>query len=274
MRKTIGLLTDFGWRGQHYIASMKGVILNINPEATIIDVSHSISSYSIIETQYILTSTRKYFPGGTVFIIVIDPGVGSNREILALKTVDNKFFVGPNNGIFSSIINSEIAECVKVENNKYFLHPVSHTFHGRDIMAPVGAQISRGIPLNEMGPPFNLDEIVRITLILDINEKNKEISCTVQYIDAFGNITTNVRLTEDNHVASSTLYFQKDSLVTLIQENQKITKGNFSTHYDKLGKGELLFMRGSTNYLEISKNQADAARDLNIKIGDVIKVVL
>ncbi|MHA1688060.1 MAG: SAM hydrolase/SAM-dependent halogenase family protein, partial [Promethearchaeota archaeon] len=228
MRKTICLLTDFGWKGQHYIASMKGVILNINPEATIIDISHAISSFSIIETQYILTSTRKYFPEGTVFIIVIDPNVGSKREILALKTIDNKFYVGPNNGIFSSIVDSEISECVKVENKNYFLHPVSRTFHGRDIMAPVGTYISRGIPLKEIGSPFNRDEIIRKTLTLNVNEKKKEILCTVQYIDAFGNITTNVRLTEDNHVENSTLYLQEDCLVALIQENQKIIKGIFS----------------------------------------------
>ena len=101
----IALLTDFGKRGQHYVASIKAIILRINPYVRFVDISHQISPYSIVEASYVLKSTYKLFPKGTIFIIVVDPGVGSSREILAIKTKSNYFFVGPNNGIFSSAIS-------------------------------------------------------------------------------------------------------------------------------------------------------------------------
>ncbi len=272
MNKIITLLTDFGEKGQHYVASLKGVILSINPRVTIVDISHSISSFSITETQYIIASTRHYFPESTVFVIVVDPGVGSSREIIAFKTIDNKYFIGPNNGIFSSISFHEIAYCVNVQNDKYFRHPVSNTFHGRDIIAPIGAYLTKEISLEEMGPQFDLENIVRIPLLLRINEEKKRIKCTAQFIDNFGNITTNIKLNEDNRVENSSLIIKEQSILSFIHENETYS-GLFATHYDDIPKNETFFMKGSTNLLEISKNQAHAAESYKIKSGDILEIV-
>ncbi|MEJ2295852.1 MAG: SAM-dependent chlorinase/fluorinase, partial [Candidatus Lokiarchaeota archaeon] len=150
--RIIGLITDFGPKGSHYVAAMKAVIISINPEARIIDIHHTISSYSIIETSFIIKSIYKFFPQNSIFVVVVDPGVGSSRKILALKTKSNHFFIGPDNGIFwLAFAENGIKECIQIQNAQFYHQPVSDTFHGRDIMAPVGAYLSKNISLNKFG---------------------------------------------------------------------------------------------------------------------------
>ena len=129
-QKIICLITDFGLKGQHYIASMKAVILSINPGIRIIDLSHHINPHSIIEASYILKTTYKYFPERTVFIIVVDPGVGSSREVMVLKTISNHYFIGPNNGIFSDFFINSIAECREIQNELSHITSRSKGGHG------------------------------------------------------------------------------------------------------------------------------------------------
>ena len=181
MIRIIALLTDFGTRGQHYVAAMKAVILKFNPLVNIIDISHQISSYSILEASYVLKATYKYFPEDTVFIIVVDPGVGSSREILALKTSTNYFFIGPDNGIFPNVFDaSKISECVIVNNTDYFNHPISPTFHGRDIMAPVAAYITRNKhpALSDLGPYFNYNNLIKLPSKYDLDSENRSVKCS------------------------------------------------------------------------------------------------
>lgn len=269
----IALLTDFGPLGQHYIASMKGVILKINPNIKIVDVSHNISSYSIIEASYLIRVTYKYFPEFTVFVIVVDPGVGSSREILALKTKSNFFFVGPNNGIFSALFNkNEIKECVLVNNDNYFIKPISSTFHGRDIMAPVGAHIVNGVPLSNLGDQFDPDNFIDFHITLEILEEKKIINCTVQYIDSFGNITTNIPLETENIKGTSLKIKEADTLKIKLK-NQEY-KGIFTSHFAKVPKGSFLFLKGSSGFLEISINQGNAAEHIGFKVGDIITIIL
>ncbi|MBD3256252.1 MAG: hypothetical protein GF383_14235 [Candidatus Lokiarchaeota archaeon] len=269
----IGLLTDFGLKGQHYVASMKGVILQLNPNATIVDISHNVSSYSILEAAYLMNSTYKYFPECTVFVIVVDPGVGSSREIIALKTIKNYYFVGPNNGLFPHIISKDkISDCVKVENDNYFNKPVSRTFHGRDIMGPVGAHITLGVPLTNFGNSFDINNLVSLPIDLRINEEKKKILCTVQYIDNFGNVTTNVRLI-GNSVEGYDLELPLDCMLKFKINNRQIS-AKFVTHFSGVQRNKYLFLRGSSNFLELSKNQANAAKDLDLKVGDTIEINL
>ena len=267
-KRIIALLTDFGPLGQHYVASMKGVILNINPNVSIIDISHNIPSYSIIEGSYILKSAYIHFPQHTVFIVVIDPGVGSSREIIAFKYNSNYYFIGPNNGIFYLFSKEEISECVIVNNEEYFNKPVSNTFHGRDIMAPIGAHISCGTPLSEFGPTFNLDNLTKISVEYKLIPEERIIHCTIQYIDSFGNLTTNIPI-NDNIIEGSSLSL-KDTL-ELEYKNKKY-KGKFVSHFSSESLHSLLFLVGSNGYLEISKNQGNAAKDLSLKIGDIITI--
>jgi len=269
----IALITDFGTRGLHYVASMKGVILKINPHVSIVDITHEISSYSIIETSYLVKSSYKHFPKNTVFVIVVDPGVGSSREILAIKSKSNHVFIGPNNGVFSNIMKSEkILTCVEVKHEKYFNCPVSSTFHGRDIMAPVAAHVTNGIALNELGPYFDVQEIMKYPIIYELDEKNKQIEATIQYIDSFGNITTNIPI-RSNFVKNSALSIMFGKKIK-VQFKNNIYEGKVTTHFNTERKDVLLFLIGSSGFLEISKNQSDASKVLSLKVGDTIKVML
>lgn len=273
MEKIIALLTDFGFRGQHYVASMKGVILNINPNVKIIDITHNTSFFSIIEASYLIRTTYKYFPENTVFIIVVDPGVGSSREILALKTKSKYFFVGPNNGIFYNLFNKrEVKECVLVTNDNYFIKPVSATFHGRDIMAPVGAHIVNGVPLSNFGDQFDPDNFIDYQIPLEVLEENKLINCTIQYIDSFGNITTNIPL-ENENIKGTSLKIKEGDKLRIKLKNQEF-EGIYTSYFAKVPKGSFLFLKGSSGYLEISINQGNVAEYIGFKVGDIITIIL
>jgi S-adenosyl-L-methionine hydrolase (adenosine-forming) len=265
----IALITDFGPKGTHYVASMKAVIKRINPVAEIIDISHNITPYSILETSYILSSTYYHFPKNTVFVIVVDPGVGSDREILAFKTYHGYFFVGPNNGLFSQNIVSKIENCVSVKNDRYFYLPVSRTFHGRDIMAPIGAHISKDIPLTQFGAKFDVGNIITTKSNFKILPEN-QVQGNIQYIDSFGNLTTNVPV-EDQNIKGSDINLIPEKKIE-ISFNQKTFNGTFQTHFDKANENEIIFLVGSTGFLEISLNQGDAAEKLGLKVGDKITI--
>ena len=252
---------------------MKGVILKINPNIKILDISHNISSYSIIEASYLIRATYKYFPEYTVFIIVVDPGVGSSREILALKTESNFFFVGPNNGIFFNLFTKkEIKECVLIKNDNYFMKPISTTFHGRDIMAPVGAHIVNGVPLSNFGDKFDPDNFIEYHIPLEVLEENQLINCTIQYIDSFGNGTTNIPL--ETETIQGTLLKIKEGDKLKIKHKNLEYEGIFSSHFAKVPKGSFLFLKGSSGYLEISINQGNAAEHIGFKVGDIITIIL
>ena len=273
MKSVIALLTDFGPLGGHYLASMKGVILKINPKVRIIDITHNISSFSIIEALYVIKTTYKHFPENTIFIIVIDPGVGSSREILAIKTKINHFFVGPDNGIFLNAISlDEISECVIVNNDNYFNKPVSKTFHGRDIMAPVGAHISNGITLNNFGPSFDPRDFIKFPIEYEIVPEKKVILCTIMYVDNFGNGITNIPI-ENNLIKGTSLTLGEKMLITLEFKNQKY-EGKFVSYFASEALNSLVFLKGSTNYLEISINQGNASNVIGFKSGDIITIKL
>ena len=261
----IGLITDFGARGQHYVASMKGIVLNINPKANIIDIAHNITPFSIIEAAYIIKSTYSLYPKNTIFIIVVDPGVGSSREIILIRTKSGYFFIGPNNGIFPNVFDdSEISKCIHIKNEQYFNIPVSKTFHGRDIMAPVGAYLSKGVTLDKFGSKFPIAKLIDFPIELT-KISNNEIICTIQYIDEFGNIITNIK---ENFVI-----FKEGAEMAIRTRNQEI-RGKFVKFFEEVFVNSLLFIVGSSGFLEISKNQGRAASDLGLNVGDIITIEL
>ncbi|MFX1323674.1 MAG: S-adenosyl-l-methionine hydroxide adenosyltransferase family protein [Promethearchaeota archaeon] len=275
MENTIALITDFGAKGQHYVAAMKAVILNINPNAKIIDISHSISPYSILEASYILKTTYKHFPESTVFIVVVDPGVGSSREIIALKTKTNYYFIGPNNGIFPNVFTcEEISDCIDIQNKEYFNHPVSPTFHGRDIMAPIGAYITnyKNFPLIDLGPRINFNSLIRIPIIFEIELESRTIKSSIQFIDSFGNGTTTIPIIE-NKIKDTTLSLENDLKIRLNFKG-KYYEGIFTTNFSGVPIDSLLFIVGSTGFLEISINQGNASEKLGFKSGDFITIQL
>ena len=252
---------------------MKGVILKINPNVSIIDISHDVSSYSIIETAYLIKSSYKHFPKETIFVIVVDPGVGSSREILAIKSKSEHFFIGPNNGIFSNIMKAEkILSCVEIKNEKYYNLPVSTTFHGRDIMAPVAAHITRGVPLNDLGPLFKIQDIKDFPMTYEVDEDNKEINATIQFIDSFGNITTNIPI-RSNFIKGTALSIMFGSKIPF-KYKKKHYEGKLTTHFSTEPKNAFLFLIGSSRFLELSKNQGNLAEHIGFKVGDTITILL
>lgn len=275
MEPIIGLLTDFGEKGQHYVAAIKGIILKINPNVNIVDISHSITPFSIIEASYILKTTYKLFPEQTVFIIVVDPGVGSKREILIIKTISNFYFIGPNNGIFFYLFeSSKIKECINIQNEEYFNKPVSFTFHGRDIMAPVGAHLTkdRGSDLRKFGPNFNIKKLKKIPSLYEIDLENKLIKSAIQYIDSFGNAITTIPMMK-NKIKDSQLTLQSGSKISLVIK-KKIYQGIYTSHYSGVDADSILFLTGSTDFLEISINQGNASERLGLKVEDNILLKL
>ncbi|MFW9896821.1 MAG: S-adenosyl-l-methionine hydroxide adenosyltransferase family protein [Candidatus Thorarchaeota archaeon] len=271
MENIIALITDFGTRGQHYVAAMKAVILNISPNAKIVDISHEITPYSIIEASYILKTTYKHFPKGTVFIVVVDPGVGSNRRLIALKTKSDYYFIGPDNGIFPNVFDvKEIINCHSIENDEYFIQPVSPTFHGRDIMAPIGASIAKykNFPLSDLGSKFDFHNLIKKPITLLIDAENRTIKGSIQYIDSFGNGTTTIPMI-GNNIKNSDLILENDLKISMLI-NDITYEGIFSSHFSNVVEDMILFLVGSTGFLEISINQGNAAKKLDFKVGDIL----
>lgn len=186
----IALLTDFGNR-DWFVGVMKAVILKINPNVKIVDITHEVTPQDVREAGFILWNAYKYFPPKTIFVCVVDPKVGSERKILAVET-KNYIFIAPDNGLLDFVLNEvEAIKAVYVENENYFLSDVSFTFHGRDIFAPVSAYISRGVDLNELGKEAELK--IPQKIFVDVSTPG-DYTGEIIYIDRFGNLITNLKI--------------------------------------------------------------------------------
>src|SRR5215468_6432838 len=184
----IALLTDFGTQ-DYFVGAMKGVILSINTAATIVDITHEIPPQDIEAGAFNLLSCYRDFPAGTVHVAVVDPGVGSDRRALVIESA-NQFFVGPDNGLFGWICEREESwAAIEISNDKFFRHPVSQTFHGRDIFAPVAAALSAGHEPSEFGPAVS--DIVRVESLQPATISANTIEGRIIHIDRFGNCVTN-----------------------------------------------------------------------------------
>jgi S-adenosylmethionine hydrolase len=190
MQRIVTLLTDFGMR-DHYVAAVKGVLLNINPSLYLVDITHEISPQNIGEGAFVLGSSFRYFPEGTIHLAVVDPGVGGKRQGLAAAT-EGHFFVGPDNGLFDWAFSFEPPlRVVALENPAYRLPQPSTVFHGRDIFAPAAGHLSIGLALEELGPPVNYRRRLPGRLVL---QEQKELQGEVIYIDRFGNLISNIEI--------------------------------------------------------------------------------
>lgn len=270
-KSIIGLITDFGLKGMHYVAAMKAVIIEVNPKVRIIDIHHHISPFSIIETSFIIKSVYNLYPQKTIFVVVVDPGVGTSRPILALKTNSNHYFIGPDNGIFwLAFAENGIKKCVYVQNEEFYHKPVSNTFHGRDIMAPVAAYLSKDLSLNKIGPEIDPKNLTPCPITYNISLKDNTINCIIQYIDNFGNLVTNIPVIDDM-VKDTEFKLKQKSMVTL-KIHQDEYKGIFQSRYGENKSNHFLLIKGSSGYLEISMNQKSAAKRLKLKTGDSIQI--
>lgn len=277
MTKTIALLTDFG-RKDIYVGVMKGVMRGICPEAHFIDITHQIEPQNVRLAALALMNSYAYFPPGTVFLCVVDPGVGSTRLPIAMQA-DDRIFVAPDNGLLSYVA-SRFTD-VKVHaltNPAYQLPALSNTFHGRDVFAPGVAHLAAGVPLNTMGDERN--DMVQLPLPhLALN--GRRVDGEVVDIDRFGNLITSIGYLE--WVTSDRVRlkpaFAKARLpeVPVEVDSAKITVHDeeifgIRTAYSEALRGDLLAVVGSSGYLEISVNQGSAAARLEASIGDLIQL--
>ncbi len=262
MSDIITLITDFGTRDE-YAGVMKGVILSINPQARIIDISHHIEPGNIKEAALMIRASYEYFPKGSVHLIVVDPGVGTERGVIA-ATGGGHIFVCPDNGILTLLIKDKIIRtAVKCVKKEYFADKISNTFHGRDVFAPVCARLSSGINPCDLGTCVNPRELVKIHIPAPvISVKEKKAEGEIAEIDRFGNLITNIRIDLIKK------FCHKNSLIE-ISAGKNIIKG-ISPSYASVPSGAFLAIFGSRGYLEISVNSASAAEFSGMKKGDKI----
>ncbi len=242
----ITLTTDFGLKDP-WVGSMKGVILSINPEARVVDITHLVSAHNMVEAAFIIASSVRFFPQGTVHLAVVDPGVGGRRRPIVVETEDY-LFVGPDNGIFTEALKREkVKRAIHITGREYMLPSVSHTFHGRDIFAPVAAHLSGGVEPQRLGPV--LDTLERLTLPAP-SVAGDIVEGEVIYVDSFGNLVTNI----------DDALLRRPASHNLKVEIRGVTIEGLAESYEEGSDGGPVAILGSTGYLEIAfyRERADA----------------
>jgi S-adenosylmethionine hydrolase len=248
------LTTDFGL-SDHYVGSMKGVILGICPRAQLVDISHQVAPYAIAEGAFLIAQAYRWFARGTVHVVVVDPGVGSQRRPIVLEAA-GQFFVGPDNGVFGFIFGREKHKVRLISNDRLFRRPVSRTFHGRDIFGPVGAHLAAGVAPASVGrlitdylrPPF---ETPRQT-------GARTWTGEVLKIDHFGNVVTNFQAADFPAVEQLAIGGAKARRLV--------------ASYAEGRPGELVAIAGSSGYLEVSLNQGSAAEKTGCRSGAACRI--
>jgi S-adenosylmethionine hydrolase len=256
----ITLITDFGLQDE-YVGVMKGVILSINPRVNLVDISHNITRHDIRQAALTVNASFRYFPKGSIHMVVVDPGVGGKRKAICLQQ-EGHFFVAPDNGVLTMVIqDGKVEKICAITKQKYFLKPVSDTFHGRDIFAPAASHLSKGVDMLCLGQEIPLSNIIRIDVPEPFVSAMNELVATVISIDHFGNLVTNI--------SQATFEKFKDDArskeVVIRLEKSKIQ--GVSKSYDSVKIGFPMAIFGSRNLLEISLNQGDARTYFDARIG-------
>lgn len=279
MSPIIGLLTDFGTT-DIYAGVMKGVIAQICPEAYCIDITHAIQPHNVRQAAFVLLDAYHYFSAGTIFLIVVDPGVGSTRRPIVAQA-GGYTFVAPDNGVLTYILSEYTNyKVVELSNREYHLHNVSSTFHGRDVFAPVSAHIASGVPVEKLGPRL---ETLFALPFPSLEASEQRVVGEVMHIDQFGNIITsigNLRWVEADKLSLYPRFGrQRDKIVPLYASEVTVLFHDMIIYsilptYSETARGSLLSLVGSSGYLEIAINQGSAAARLDARIGDRVELNL
>jgi S-adenosylmethionine hydrolase len=260
-RPTVALLTDFGTR-DHYAGTLKGVVLSVCPDATLVDIGHDIPPHDVLAGALELAACYRYFPHGTIFLVVVDPGVGSSRRGIAADTGDYKF-VAPDNGVLSAVFReSPPKKVVELTERKYARPTISRTFEGRDRFAPAAGFLAKGIALVALGK--SVSKVHTIDLPIPV-VRGTELTGEVQRVDRFGNLTTNIdRRTFDQ--------FADGRPIAVAVGGIDIPR--IVATYAEAPAGELCALFGSTDHLEVAINAGDAAALLKLGRGAPARVRL
>ena len=260
-RAPIALLTDFGTR-DWYVAAVKGVILSKCPEARLIDITHEVPPQDIVSGAFILAAAAAWFPAGTVFLAVVDPGVGSQRALLAVYA-DGRYFVGPDNGLLSlSVSRAKALRIIRLTNRRYWLSSVSQTFQGRDVLAPVAAYLAGGGSFTRLGVAAH--EMVPLELPA-VQKRGRVYLGQVSHIDAFGNLVTNL----PGRMAAACLR-EAGARVILRYKDQK---ARVVSSYVAGRPNELVAVIGSLGLIELAIREGSAAWAYHAKRGDQVELL-
>ena len=254
------LTTDFGLC-DHFVGTMKGVILSICPQAQIVDISHGVTPFEITEGAYLIAQTYRYFPKKTVHVVVVDPGVGTSRRPILVEAA-GQYFVGPDNGVLAMVYAQEKSKVRLISNEKYFLQPVSQTFHGRDIFAPVGAHLAARVPASRMGKL--VEDYLRPEFARPQRAGKRTWNGTILKIDRFGNIVTNF------HVRDFGDLEQRNFSLSI----GPVTVAVLARNYAQCGPGELFVILGSSGYYEVSLSQGSAVKQIRCEMGAAAELMV
>jgi S-adenosylmethionine hydrolase len=252
----ITLTTDFGIKG-NFVGILKGIIIGINKLARLIDVGHTVPSYNIQSGRYLLETSYRYFPSGSIHLAVVDPGVGTRRNPVLIET-DSYFFIGPDNGLFTFLKKKDIKQIIIPKDRKYFLGEISPTFHGRDIFAPVAGYLSLGISPSEFGP-----KISNINRLHFSNPRKTGVGLvgSIIHIDNFGNIVTSFQR-ETLPRADFTIFFEKEKIGRLKRSFTSAEAGRPAAYINSFG------------YLEIGINCGSAAEYFSADCNSKSKILI
>jgi S-adenosylmethionine hydrolase len=260
-RPVVAFLSDFGTR-DHYAGAMKGVVLGVCPEATLVDIGHDIPAHDVLAGALELAACYRYFPPGTVFLVVVDPGVGSSRRGIAADCGDYKF-VAPDNGVLSAVFHdSSPKKVVELTERKYARPTVSRTFEGRDRFAPAAGWLARGIALASLGKSISNYQVIHLPQPV---ASERELTGEVVRVDRFGNLITNIDRRSVEHLAHG-------AGVTITAGQRQIPR--LVATYAEAPAGEICALFGSTDHLEIAVNAGDAAHLLALGRGAKVIVSL
>jgi S-adenosyl-L-methionine hydrolase (adenosine-forming) len=262
-RPIITLTTDFG-TNDHFVGAVKGVILDIVPEAAIVDISHAVQVYDVLDGALTISQTYSYFPTGTVHMVVVDPGVGTTRRPI-IASSDGYHFVAPDNGVLSMVYAKEGRMHVRhVTSDHYFRQPVSNTFHGRDVFAPVAAYLGKMVDSHKFGE--EIEDYVRFAAPRPKPVAENRLRAVVLKVDRFGNLITNVTPDDAPALFAGKVGFK------IVVGSKEIT--SLRTAYAEGTPGEVFGIVGSMGYLEIVANRAAAAQITGAGKGSEVNVLL
>lgn len=265
--RLIALITDFGLKDP-YVGVMKAVIKSINPGVEVVDITHMITRHDVIEAAVALLVSARYFPRETIFVAVVDPGVGSERRPILIES-NNYILIGPDNGVLTLLAERDgVKRVFEITNSAYMLGDLSYTFHGRDVFAPVAAYVSKGIPLESVGKELKWDQLVKIEVSKPAflrDNSHTVIKASALYIDVFGNVMTNVE--KKDLVGLEPRY---GSLIKLFSKTG-IHRCIYERTFSRVPEGELACYINSWGYLEVAVNKGDASKKLGVSRGDIIE---
>ena len=262
--RIVTFTTDFGLQDP-FVGIMHGVVLNIHAETRIVDICHEVPSFNVLDGAWSIAQSYRYFPPRSVHVVVVDPGVGSQRRPILAET-DDYIFVAPDNGVLSLVEKREPRFTVRhITAERYFLQPVSQTFHGRDIFSPVAGWLSKGIAPEDFGP--EITDYVRLPLAPVQRVELNRLCASVLRVDKFGNLITNLA-----EVDMPELFSAAAPAVKLLVAGRAVTR--VCRSYADGGDEEFFAILGSSGYLEIAARRASAAEKLCVGVGEPVSVIL